>query len=307
MTASRPPRFSVVIPVRDEAEHLPRALASVFDQSFGDLELVVVDDGSTDATPRILDQCQEPRLRVLRQDARGVSAARNAGLRMARGEWVTFLDGDDEALPGWLEALAAEAAQPSAGILCCGVSTAAKQDGGLQETTVLPEPGRGLFHHQDVLFLAGSFAARRELLEDVGGYAEALAYAENTELGIRLVEACASEGLEVRSIARPLVRYHLRDAPRGERATANAGRRLEAVRYLLDHHREPFARDRTSRETHLALAGVLAARIGSPREARRYFLAALRMNPTAPRHYARLLVSLIPRLSGWLWGGNGAA
>lgn len=88
------PAVSVVIPAFNRAWALEASLRSVLDQTFRNFELIVVDDGSTDDTPALLRQF--PRVRSHRwQDNRGVSAARNRGIEMARGEWICFLDSDD--------------------------------------------------------------------------------------------------------------------------------------------------------------------------------------------------------------------
>jgi glycosyltransferase involved in cell wall biosynthesis len=89
------PAVSVVIPLYNKAPYVHRALSSVFDQSFQDLEVVVVDDGSTDAGGEIVAAMQDPRLRLIRQANAGVAAARNVGVGASRGRWVAFLDADD--------------------------------------------------------------------------------------------------------------------------------------------------------------------------------------------------------------------
>ena len=99
MSDSTPPAVSVIIPTFDRAELVGRAVASVLAQTHADLECLVVDDGSRDHTPEVLAAMGDPRLRVWRTQNRGVSAARNLGLAESRGEYVAFLDSDDEWLP----------------------------------------------------------------------------------------------------------------------------------------------------------------------------------------------------------------
>lgn len=96
------PAVTVLMPVHNGAEQLPAALASVLAQDFADFELLVVDDGSTDATPSILAGCRDPRLRVLRLERTGLVGALNRGLDEARGDLIARLDADDEMLPGRL-------------------------------------------------------------------------------------------------------------------------------------------------------------------------------------------------------------
>lgn len=90
-------KISVVMPVYNGEEHLRYAVESVLQQTYWDLELILVNDGSSDRTAELCDAfgAQDPRVRVVHQANAGVSAARNAGLALAEGEWVTFVDADD--------------------------------------------------------------------------------------------------------------------------------------------------------------------------------------------------------------------
>lgn len=89
------PLVTVVIPTYNRALFVTKAIDSVLGQTFTDYEIIVVDDGSTDPTKEILNGYVE-KIRYIYQDNSGVSAARNTGIRIARGEWVAFLDSDDE-------------------------------------------------------------------------------------------------------------------------------------------------------------------------------------------------------------------
>lgn len=98
------PVITVVMPVYNRADVIGRALQSVLSQSYGDFELIVVDDGSTDDLAVALRRFPDPRVKVLRHEVnRGAAAARNSGLRAARGTYIAFIDSDDEWLPEKLE------------------------------------------------------------------------------------------------------------------------------------------------------------------------------------------------------------
>ena len=98
------PRVSVIIPTYDRAETLPDAIDSALEQTVSDLEVVVVDDGSTDDTPSVLASVDDPRVRpVVHATNRGANVARNTGIEHARGEYVAFLDSDDRWHPEKLE------------------------------------------------------------------------------------------------------------------------------------------------------------------------------------------------------------
>src|SRR6516162_6773931 len=94
------PLVSVTIPCFNQARFLSDAIASVRRQRYAPVEIVVIDDGSTDESARI---ARAAAVRLARQANAGISAARNAGLEMARGEFIVFLDADDELLPDAVE------------------------------------------------------------------------------------------------------------------------------------------------------------------------------------------------------------
>jgi glycosyltransferase involved in cell wall biosynthesis len=101
------PFFSVVIPVFNRPREIQRALKSCLDQEPAGFEIVVVDDGSTDDTQAAIGQWADERVTMVSHSGnRGVCAARNTGVRNARGEWLVFLDSDDELLPGALDVMA---------------------------------------------------------------------------------------------------------------------------------------------------------------------------------------------------------
>lgn len=97
--------MSVIIPLYNKGGYVARALDSVFAQTFQDFELIVVNDGSSDNGPAIVHNYDDRRIRLINQENRGVSAARNRGIDEARGKLVAFLDADDEWLPEFLETI----------------------------------------------------------------------------------------------------------------------------------------------------------------------------------------------------------
>jgi glycosyltransferase involved in cell wall biosynthesis len=98
-------KISIIIPVYNAEEYLDRCLHSILDQEFTSYEVILVDDGSTDASPLICDRYSstDPKFISIHQPNKGVSAARNAGLNIAQGEYVMFVDSDDMLLPYALE------------------------------------------------------------------------------------------------------------------------------------------------------------------------------------------------------------
>lgn len=98
---------SIIIPAYNAAHFLPRSVASALTQTYGDIEVVIVDDGSTDQTGDIADRLaqQDGRVRVVHQENRGLAEARRSGIKAARADFITHLDADDELLPDAVEFL----------------------------------------------------------------------------------------------------------------------------------------------------------------------------------------------------------
>ena len=128
------PTFSVVIAAFNSADRIEAVIDSVLAQTRADLELIVVDDGSTDYTAEVVGRIAgaDPRVRLVRQENAGTVRARNAGLALTRGSFVSFLDDDDLWLPGYLEAVgAAFGASPAVGLAHSDASvTTGPGDGG---------------------------------------------------------------------------------------------------------------------------------------------------------------------------------
>lgn len=188
------PGVSVVVPVYNGEAFVADAVDSVLAQSDAAAELVVVDDGSTDATPRILARYGD-RIAVVRQANRGLSAARNAGIARATGEMLFFLDADDLQPPGYLAAFAAAAADaPRVDVFHCGWRASDFEGRPLyaQETPLALDDDP--LHRLAVLGSPhiGALGVRRAAVERVGGFDTALDLQEDWDYWLRLAVAGAA-------------------------------------------------------------------------------------------------------------------
>ena len=95
--------ISVVIPLYNKEASIAQSLKSVLSQEYDDFEVVIVDDGSTDESVGVVEAINDPRIRLIKQENGGPSKARNTGVKNAKGEWILFLDADDELEPDALE------------------------------------------------------------------------------------------------------------------------------------------------------------------------------------------------------------
>ena len=177
------PLVSVVIPVRNRPRVIASALQSVSAQTLEDWELVVVDDGSTDETPQVLEQwaARDNRIRVVTQDWAGVSAARNRGLKEARGRYVAFLDSDNRWRPDFLRL--SVAAMHGQGLRAAYAAMALHED---ERTRYRAHP----YTYDDLLvhnFVDPNvLVVERDLARDVGGFDEELRRWVDHDFALRL-------------------------------------------------------------------------------------------------------------------------
>ena len=115
------PLVSVIIPVYNVVHYLREAIDSVINQTYKNLEIIIIDDGSTDGSSGVCDQyLSDPRITVIHQENRGLSGARNTGLSAITGEYVAFLDSDDAFYPGMIQTMIMEIKKNNADLAVCG-------------------------------------------------------------------------------------------------------------------------------------------------------------------------------------------
>ena len=208
---STSPAVSVIIPAYNVAPYITETLDSLFAQTYPDFEAILINDGSTDETEDRIAPFRD-RLVYIAQQNHGVMAARNAGLRAARGHYIALLDGDDILLPRFLEALVGmlesdstiSAAYPNA----CYFGWP-RHDGKLhQDVFSVAEPVTFDRVLRRECYIFGLLVFRREVIDEVGGYDESLQGqgAEDFELWLRMLR----HGHRFKFTREPLVEYRWR-------------------------------------------------------------------------------------------------
>lgn len=201
------PLVSVVVPAYNAARTIETTLHSVLQQTMDDIELIVVDDGSTDATPEVVRSMDDGRLRLVQQPNTGHAGARNAGIEVARGRYVAVVDADDVWLPHKLERQLAVLSGRR--VIRALHGSAVFVDDSLRPLFIAPSPD-GKNDLLDVLCFRGLAAMmvtliiERALLERVGGFDPSLIILQDWELAIRLARLG-----ELYSTSEPLVLYRL--------------------------------------------------------------------------------------------------
>ncbi|HME03257.1 MAG TPA: glycosyltransferase, partial [Solirubrobacteraceae bacterium] len=192
------PRFSVVMAAYNAAATIAGAIASVLAQTESDLELIVVDDGSTDATRQVVEQSADMRVKLLSQPNRGPGGARNSGIAVAAGTLVAFLDSDDLWLPRYLElAAGALAKTTNPGLAYTDAYALDATSGKVRRRSAMgrmcppdpppSDPDAFLLELLKRNFVFNSTTVPRTVLETVGGYDAAKRSAEDYELWLRII------------------------------------------------------------------------------------------------------------------------
>lgn len=226
------PAVTVLMSVHDGAPAVAQAVASVLGQTAGDLELIVVDDGSTDATPDLLAAVRDARLRVIRQARTGLTRALNAGLAHATAPLVARLDADDVALPERLERQRGFLArEPAVGLL----GTAAREvDGRGALVRVVRPPVDDAALRRALIranpFVHSSMTVRRALLDQAGGYDAALPVAQDYDLWMRLARVTRLANLPDVLVVRTLGDRRVSVEREDDRLRAETRVRWRAVR-----------------------------------------------------------------------------
>ncbi|MFP6892568.1 MAG: glycosyltransferase [Opitutales bacterium] len=181
------PKVSVVIPTYDRMETLPRALDSVISQTFSDWELIVVDDGSTDGTDEMILR-DYPAVRLHRQENTGVSSARNAGVALASGEWIAFLDSDDAWLPEKLERQLSHLAKEPKLRLSHTDEIWIRNGRRVSQPKEYAKAGGGIYRRCLPLccICPSSVLIRRDLFDEIGGFDETFPVCEDYDLWLRI-------------------------------------------------------------------------------------------------------------------------
>jgi len=210
MSTTTTPSISVVMPVRNGARWLNDAIKSVVVQTFHDFELLIIDDGSTDETPKILEEwlTRDGRIRVLRQDELGLVAALNRGLDEARGPLLARLDADDCAAAARFERqIRVLEDNPSIGLIgswAARIDAYGRNRGYLRPET-RPEKIADMLTRANPL-IHSTVMFRTEVARRLGGYRAALEAAEDYDLWLRM-----SEVTRLANVAEPLVQYRRHD------------------------------------------------------------------------------------------------
>lgn len=273
------PEVSIIIPFFNAEKTLKSAIESVMSQPFSDYELILINDGTQDNSVSLAQPyTNHERVSLFNQENQGVSAARNLGGSQARGEWLLFLDADDQLRPGFLQTLSEEITQATNyDYLIFGINRIKGKEGEI----TLPADGQYFSR------IPGTFVIRKTVFDQVGGYDELFRFAENTELFHRL-ELIQAKGKNI-----PFVSLNYYDNPLG--GSKNLKNMVDSLSFFLEKH------DRTLtphvKFLYNQIIGVNLLRFGEFGKARIFLKKSLTFKPTAIHTWIRFLIAWLPFIS----------
>lgn len=263
------PTVSVVMAAKNYAKFLPVAVESVIAQTFADWELVIVDDGSTDATPATVKPfLEDRRVRYVRSDKLGQSRAKNLGIYLSRGDAIAFLDADDAWKPTKLEKQLA-LLRDDVGVVFCGRELI-DESGALlaQQPVANPPTGRvadTIFVQNFVCF--SSAMVRRQVFEHVGRFDPLWDLAIDFDLWLRVAKRYSFD-----YVPEPLVLYRTGHGNLSQKLSD----RVATAFSIMHRHRAGIAAKAVSEayaSTHRTMGWIL--RVAEPRTALRHYAKAL--------------------------------
>lgn len=266
------PKVSVIIPTYNRAIQVVKAIRSVLDQTYSDLEVIVVDDCSSDNTEEVVKGLNDKRIIYLRHDInKGGAAARNTGIKAAKGKYIAFQDDDDEWLPEKLEKQIGvfETASYKVGVVYTGFWR-------VENNERIYVPYHWVTQNEGDIYrelLKGNYigtpavAVRRECFDKTGMFDESLPRFQDWELWIRI-----SKYFHFKYINEPLVSsYYIPDS-----ISANQNALIRALEMISEKHSEDIGKNKKSLAEFYCTIGNLLCSNNEIKKGQNYLLRAIK-------------------------------
>jgi glycosyltransferase involved in cell wall biosynthesis len=280
---------SVIIPVYNRCDLLPRTLNSALGQTHKSLEILVVDDGSEEDVGAVVDAFSDDRLKYIRSDVnKGISEARNNGIKNSKGRYVAFLDSDDEWFDKKIEMQLSDLRKkgPEYGASYCKTEFFDDEESAVVRYSEFEREGnllRDLTMRNPITSLSSVMVERR-MLEKVGGFNGKMNCLEDWELWIRLARVTLYAYL-----GDVMVRYHIHSKGR---MSENIPATISSLVTLRDTHEDLFKATPVGRSSFLYHIGYCEAMRGQKWKATLLFLGSIAMYPLRKDAYVSMVLNL---------------
>ncbi|MCF4102656.1 glycosyltransferase family 2 protein [Gillisia sp. M10.2A] len=272
-------KISITIPTHNRAHLISRAINSVKKQTFENWQLIIVDDGSTDNTEDvILPFLEDERINYLKKENSGAAHSRNVGVEYSTGDFITFLDSDDEAKPDWLDKIYNEITSKMASVICCGCETI-DENGDLikinlpSKTKIFPDTIYKMTN-------GGVFTLTKTIFNEIGGFDNCLKSGQHTELSFRLIPYLKENKIEIHNLQESLIKIHIH---KGERIRGNPEMKFQGTTYCLKKHSSFFENRNLLRADYEGTVGMNAYLTNRKLESIKYFTKSFLSKPSIKR------------------------
>ncbi|MCK4325602.1 glycosyltransferase family 2 protein [bacterium] len=286
------PEVSVIVPTYNREHLIGSAIQSVLNQTYQDFEIIIVDDGSTDNTEEVVKSFNDERIQYIRhRENWGAPAARNTGIRVARGEYIAFQDSDDEWLPEKLEKQIKifKNVSPEVGVVYTDLWIMGK-DGKkkyFHSPKIMPEDGivyKKILNYKVGSISDGSAMIRRNCLDKVGVFDERMPRLQDLEFFIRL--------------SKHYLFYHINESLVncfwiGERISSDDKALIAAMELILEKNFQDLKKERKLLAEHLSYIGSVLCGKGQMNLGRSYILQAIKVYPLDVKLPLAVFVSLL--------------
>jgi len=288
------PKVSIIIPTYNRAELLPRTIKSVLNQTLKDFELIIVDDGSTDNTKEVVEEIQkkDKRIRYIRLDKNSGAPAhpKNVGIQNAKGDYIAFLDDDDEWLPEKLEKqieLFKNSQKKNLGFVGCNTLVIDEQKNKKYEYKMPKYKNvfQRLFGANFIRSL-GNVIVKRNVFREVGLFDENLKYADDTDMWIRIAQK-----YDFDFVNESLFKYHWHGG--NIMKTLGNLKRIRDPEYILIKHKNLYRKYHKAYSIRLRNIGTVYLLNNDLKNARKYFIKAVKVDPWYLRTYFNLIISFL--------------
>ncbi|MEX2514714.1 MAG: glycosyltransferase family 2 protein [Candidatus Paceibacterota bacterium] len=284
-------KVSVIIPAYNSARFIEATINSVLSQSYDNIEIIVVDDGSTDRTRYVVEGIQKKDKRVkyfFQQNSGGPASPKNTGFKQSTGEYIAYLDHDDEWLPNKLEKQLAlfNDTQSNLGLISCSayiyegkkmtrIHRLSKKDNSLQGLLV---------DSLSYFFSNSSMLIPRHVVEDVGDRDENLSVLEDLDIVLRILE----EGYKIDFISEPLIKYNLGDS----NLSKDFNRVAQDYKIFMGKYRNLFKKYPKAYSVRLESLATAQVLSGNLKKAKKNLIKSIKNNARI-KNVAKLILALL--------------
>jgi len=285
-------KVSVIVPTYNRAHRIRRCLDSVLGQTISPYEVIVVDDASTDDTTSVVKSISDERLRlIIMPSNKGAQAARNVGIKNAQGDYIAFLDSDDEWVPEKLEWQMKEIAIRGKPCVIHGAGWIYKEQENTRE--IFPMPRLNGFVYKELLAKPGSlypclFVPKKDLAE-IGFLDEKTPSFQEWDISIALAKQ-----LEFVFIDKPLMIYHIHG---GDTISKNRIKEAEGWQYIVEKYSEEILKNVGAKvlAQHYSRIATLYLNAGERQRSCKFFYLAYINNRADVRLLGRAILALLDR------------